>query len=119
MPSRVAAIPSRNSPSTQGSTKTWLPWTTSASTARADRISPGPPLVKAAVVASALSAKKPSIQPLTGSSGAVPDAGNSAPTPDAIEALLRVADASAAATLAGWCDALLDPSLDDPADLAF
>lgn len=43
----------------------------------------------------------------------------SAPTPDAIEALLRVADASVAATLAGWCDALLDPSLDDPADLAF
>lgn len=43
----------------------------------------------------------------------------SASAPDAVHALLRVADPSIAATLAGWCDALLDPAGDDPADLAF
>jgi len=41
-------------------------------------------------------------------------------TPDRVEALVRVADPVAAATLAGWCDALLAPDDDrGPADVAF
>lgn len=42
-----------------------------------------------------------------------------APAPDAAEALVRVADPELAATLAGWCDGLLDPQGHDPADVAF
>ena len=43
-----------------------------------------------------------------------------APTPDTVEALVRVADPTAAATLAGWRDALLSPADGQgPADVAF
>jgi hypothetical protein len=42
-----------------------------------------------------------------------------APAPEAAEALVRVADPELAATLAGWCDGLLDPHGHDPADVAF
>jgi hypothetical protein len=42
-----------------------------------------------------------------------------APSPDAAEALVRVADPELAATIAGWCDGLLDPHGHDPADVAF
>lgn len=43
----------------------------------------------------------------------------SAPAADAEQVLVRLADPSAAATLAGWCDALLEPSGTGPADVAF
>lgn len=43
-----------------------------------------------------------------------------APAPGAVEALVRVADPVAAATLAGWRDALLDPQVGHgPTDIAF
>ena len=42
-----------------------------------------------------------------------------APDGHAVQALLRVADPGAAATVAGWRDALLAPSGPDPADVAF
>ncbi len=42
-----------------------------------------------------------------------------APTDDAEQVLLRIADPTAAATIAGWRDALLAPPGDDPADVAF
>lgn len=42
-----------------------------------------------------------------------------APTEDAEQVLLRIADPTAAATIAGWRDALLAPPGDDPADVAF
>jgi hypothetical protein len=42
-----------------------------------------------------------------------------APSPDAVEALVRIPDPTTAATLAGWCDALLDPDGGASADLAF
>lgn len=42
-----------------------------------------------------------------------------APEPEAVQALLRVADPGVAATVAGWRDALLDPVQLHPADSAF
>lgn len=42
-----------------------------------------------------------------------------APADDTEQVLLRLADPAAAATLAGWRDAFLDPPAQDPADLAF
>lgn len=42
-----------------------------------------------------------------------------APAPDAVEALVRIPDPTLAATLAGWCDALLTPVGDPPAEPAF
>jgi hypothetical protein len=42
-----------------------------------------------------------------------------APAPDAVEALVRIPDPATAATLAGWCDALLDPTGGGSADPAF
>lgn len=42
-----------------------------------------------------------------------------APTDDAEQVLLRIADPTAAASIAGWRDALLTPPGDDPADVAF
>lgn len=42
-----------------------------------------------------------------------------APTDDAEQVLLRIADPTAAAAIAGWRDALLAPPGDDPADVAF
>jgi hypothetical protein len=42
-----------------------------------------------------------------------------APDGQSVQALLRVADPGAAATVAGWRDALLAPSGSDPADIAF
>jgi hypothetical protein len=42
-----------------------------------------------------------------------------APAPDAVEALVRIPDPRVAATLAGWCDALLEPAGGDAADLPF
>lgn len=42
-----------------------------------------------------------------------------APAEDAEQVLLRIADPTVAATLAGWRDALLHPSGSDPADVAF
>lgn len=42
-----------------------------------------------------------------------------APTDDAEQVLLRIADPTAAAAVAGWRDALLAPPGDDPADVAF
>jgi hypothetical protein len=42
-----------------------------------------------------------------------------APAPDAVEALVRVPDPATAATLAGWCDALLDPTGGGVADRTF
>lgn len=42
-----------------------------------------------------------------------------APADDAEQVLLRIADPTAAASIAGWRDALLSPPGDDPADVAF
>lgn len=42
-----------------------------------------------------------------------------APDGQSVQALLRVADPGAAATVAGWRDALLAPTGSDPADIAF
>jgi hypothetical protein len=42
-----------------------------------------------------------------------------APAPDAVEALVRIPDPTVAATLAGWCDALLTPVGGHPADPSF
>jgi hypothetical protein len=42
-----------------------------------------------------------------------------APVPAAIEALVRIADPTVAATLAGWCDALLEPAGGPSADPSF
>ena len=42
-----------------------------------------------------------------------------APDEQSVQALLRVADPDAAATVAGWRDALLSPTGSDPADIAF
>jgi hypothetical protein len=42
-----------------------------------------------------------------------------APGDDAEQVLLRIADPTVAATVAGWRDALLAPPGDDPADIAF
>ena len=42
-----------------------------------------------------------------------------APAPDAVEALVRIPDPTVAATLAGWCDALLTPVGDHRADPSF
>jgi hypothetical protein len=42
-----------------------------------------------------------------------------APSDDAEQVLLRIADPTVAATVAGWRDALLTPPGDDPADVAF
>jgi hypothetical protein len=42
-------------------------------------------------------------------SGVVPPRWRGAPAPEAVEALVRIPDPATAATLAGWCDALLEP----------
>ena len=42
-----------------------------------------------------------------------------APNDDVEQVLLRIADPTVAATVAGWRDALLAPPGDDPADVAF
>jgi hypothetical protein len=52
-------------------------------------------------------------------SGVVHTRWHGAPAPDAVEALVRIPDPTIAATLAGWCDALLDPAGDGSADPAF
>jgi transposase-like protein len=49
----------------------------------------------------------------------VPTRWRGAPSPDASDGFVRFADADLATTLAGWCDALLDPDDGDPADIAF